>query len=150
MIPKSPTRIVLDTNVCLDLFVFRDQRWQRLMQALTDGEVEAVTRADCKMEWHIVLGYTHLGLDEAMQTAVRAEFDALIRPCEETIPDGSIKLPICRDTDDQKFIELAYQSGATMLITKDKALLRLARKTLRAGLFQIVTPEAWVDMIDRV
>ena len=29
MIPKSPTRLVLDTNVCLDLFVYRDQRWQR-------------------------------------------------------------------------------------------------------------------------
>jgi putative PIN family toxin of toxin-antitoxin system len=150
MIPKSPTRIVLDTNVCLDLFVFHDPRWLRLMQALTDGEVEAITRADCRMEWHIVLGYAHLGLDEAMQTAVRAEFDALIRPCPETVFDGSIKLPICRDTDDQKFIELAYQSNATMLITKDKALLKLARKTLKAGLFQIVTPEAWVDMIDRV
>jgi putative PIN family toxin of toxin-antitoxin system len=146
MIPKSPNRIVLDTNVCLDLFVFRDPRWLRLMQALTNGEVEAVTRADCRMEWHIVLGYTHLGLDEATQTAVRAEFDALIRPFPETTFDESMKLPICRDTDDQKFIELAYQSGATMLITKDKALLKLARKTQKAGLFQIVTPEAWVAM----
>jgi putative PIN family toxin of toxin-antitoxin system len=145
MIPKSPNRIVLDTNVCLDLFVFRDPRWLRLMQALTNGEVEAVTRADCRMEWHIVLGYAHLGLDEIMQTAVRAEFDALIRPCAETFSDASVKLPMCRDTDDQKFIELAYQSGAAMLITKDKALLKLARKTLKAGLFQIVTPEAWVD-----
>ena len=145
MIPKSPTRIVLDTNVCLDLFVFRDPRWLRLMQALSDGEVEAATRSDCRMEWQIVLGYAHLGLDEAMQTAVRAEFDALIKPFPETVFDGSIKLPICRDIDDQKFIELAYQCGATMLITKDKALLKLARKTLKAGLFQIVTPEAWID-----
>jgi len=150
MIPKSPTRIVIDTNVCLDLFVFRDPRWQRLMQALTDGEVEAVTRADCRMEWHIVLGYTHLRLDEAMQTAIRAEFDALIRLFPDTVSDGSIKLPLCRDTDDQKFIELAYQSGATMLITKDKALLKLARKTHKAGLFQIVTPEAWEGIGDRV
>ena len=150
MIPKSPPRIVLDTNVCLDLFVFRDPRWQRLMQALTDGEVEAVTRADCRMEWHLVLGYTHLRLDEAMQTAIRAEFDALIRLFPDTVSDGSIKLPLCRDTDDQKFIELAYQSGATMLITKDKALLKLARKTHKAGLFQIVTPEAWEGIGDRV
>ena len=146
MIPKSPTRIVLDTNVCLDLFVFRDPRWLRLMHALTSGEVEAVTRADCRMEWQIVLGYTHLELDEATQTAVRAEFDALIKPCADSIPTESIKLPLCRDTDDQKFIELAYQSGATMLVTKDKALLKLARKTQKAGLFQIVTPEVWVAM----
>ena len=150
MIPKSPTRIVLDTNVCLDLFVFRDPRWLRLMQAITNAEVEAVTRADCLMEWQIVLGYAHLGLDEAMQTTICAEFDALIRPCVDTIPDTSVKLPICRDTDDQKFIELAYQSGAAMLITKDKALLKLARKTQKAGLFQIVTPEVWVSTIDRL
>lgn len=149
MIPKSPTRIVLDTNVCLDLFVFRDPRWLRLMQALTHGEVEAVTRADCRMEWHIVLGYAHLGLDEAMQTAIRTEFDALIRPFPETSSDDSIKLPLCRDPDDQKFMELAYQSGATMLITKDKALLKLARKTQKAELFQIVTPEAWVEIAGR-
>jgi putative PIN family toxin of toxin-antitoxin system len=147
MRPKSPNRIVLDTNVCLDLFVFRDPRWLRLMHALTSGEVEAVTRADCRMEWQIVLGYTHLELDEATQTAVRAEFDALIKPFADIIPTESIKLPLCRDTDDQKFIELAYQSGATMLITKDKALLKVARKTQKAGLFQIVTPEVWVGMI---
>jgi predicted nucleic acid-binding protein len=83
-----------------------------------------------------------------MQTAVRAEFDALIRPCAETFSDASVKLPMCRDTDDQKFIELAYQSGAAMLITKDKALLKLARKTQKAGLFQIVTPEAWLQIND--
>ena len=147
MRPKSPNRIVLDTTVCLDLFVFRDPRWLRLMHALTSGEVEAVTRADCRMEWQIVLGYTHLELDEATQTAVRAEFDALIKPFADIIPTESIKLPLCRDTDDQKFIELAYQSGATMLITKDKALLKVARKTQKAGLFQIVTPEVWVGMI---
>jgi putative PIN family toxin of toxin-antitoxin system len=146
MIPKIPTRIVLDTNVCLDLFVFRDPRWLRLMQALIDGEVEAVTRADCRMEWRLVLGYAHLGLDEAMQARMSAEFDALIRPCTQTIADAGVKLPVCRDTDDQKFMELAYETGATMLITKDKALLKLARKTQKAGLFQIVTPEVWVGM----
>lgn len=146
MIPKSFTRIVLDTNVCLDLFVFRDARWQRLMQALMQGEIEAVTRADCRMEWQIVLGYAHLRLDSAMQASVCAEFDSLIRPFAPSIADNATKLPLCRDPDDQKFIELAHQSGAAALLTKDKALLKLARKTQKMGLFQIMTPEVWVDM----
>ena len=149
MIPNSPERIVLDTNVCLDLFVFRDPRWVRLMQALERGEVEAVTRADCRMEWQIVLGYTHLRLDAEMQAAVCAAFDALIRPWVLYTPDEMIRLPVCRDPDDQKFLELAYQSAAAVLITKDKALLKLARKTQKAGLFQIMTPEIWVGMADR-
>jgi putative PIN family toxin of toxin-antitoxin system len=146
MIPKSPERIVLDTNVCLDLFVFRDPLWVRLMQALMQGEVEAVTRADCRMEWQIVLGYAHLGLDTAMQATVCATFDGLIRPFVASTPEEAIKLPVCRDPDDQKFIELAWQSAAAVLITKDKALLKLARKTQKAGLFQIMTPEVWVGM----
>lgn len=148
MIPKSPERIVLDTNVCLDLFVFHDPRWSRLMQALTQGDVEAVTRADCRMEWQIVLGYAHLRLDTEMQAAVCTAFDGLIRqfvPSAPSVPKETIRLPVCRDPDDQKFIELAYQSAAAVLITKDKALLKLARKTQKAGLFQIMTPEVWVE-----
>lgn len=148
MIPKSPERIVLDTNVCLDLFVFRDPRWVRLMQAMIQGDVEAITRADCRREFEIVIGYAHLALDGAMQEAICAEFDALVRPLDATQPHNGVALPICRDRDDQKFIELTYQSGATTLITKDKALLKLARKSQRSGLFSIMTPERWTAMVE--
>src|SRR6185369_16914273 len=30
----SPKRIVIDTNVCLDLFVFQDPRWASLLAAI--------------------------------------------------------------------------------------------------------------------
>jgi len=47
-------------------------------------------------------------------------------------------LPRCKDPDDQKFLELAARTGANLLVSKDKALLRLARKP---GLpFRIATP----------
>ena len=144
MNPKIATRIVLDTNVCLDLFVFRDPRWVRLHAALKDGSVEAITRDDCRMEWSIVLRYPHLKLDDAARTQVAAEFDSLIRctPMPE-LNDAAVKLPICKDKDDQKFLELSRDIKADVLITKDKALLKLARKTRRDGLFAIMTPEAW-------
>jgi len=140
-----PNRIVLDTNVCLDLFVFRDPRWQNLLAALQDGSVHAVTRADCRREWQIVLGYAHLRLDEAARASCEAAFDAVIRllPDDELKPLADVRLPICRDKDDQKFLELARDAGADILITKDKALLKLARKSVKWGLFHIVAPEAW-------
>lgn len=142
--PKTVTRIVLDTNVCLDLFVFRDPRWSQLIAALKSGEVEAVTRDDCRMEWSIVLGYPHLKLDDAARTQVAAEFDALIRCTPVPVSnDAAVRLPICKDKDDQKFLELSRDIQADVLITKDKALLKLARKTRREGLFAIMTPEAW-------
>ncbi|HEV2611413.1 MAG TPA: putative toxin-antitoxin system toxin component, PIN family [Noviherbaspirillum sp.] len=141
MIPK---RVVLDTNVCLDLFVFRDPRWATLEAALRSGAIEAVTRTDCRMEWLAVLQYEHLPLDESSRAEAAIEFDAVIRCVEDTtaVPPG-IRLPLCSDPDDQKFLETALAQQAGILITKDKALLKLARKTARAGLFRILPPQDW-------
>jgi predicted nucleic acid-binding protein len=93
-----------------------------------------------------VLHYPHLKLDETGRAACSAEFDALIR-CQP-IPvamEEMQKLPICKDKDDQKFLEIARDARVDVLITKDKALLKLARKTRRDGLFAIMTPEAWTE-----
>jgi putative PIN family toxin of toxin-antitoxin system len=143
MIPK---RIVIDTNVCLDLFVFRDPRWGPLHAALKEGRVQAVTRADCRMEWLVVLEYKHLPLTPDSRPVAAAEFDALITCISPAELDSraDILLPICKDPDDQKFLEVARDSHAQMLITKDKALLKLAKRAARAGLFRIIPPEGWL------
>lgn len=144
MIPVNPPPVlVIDTNVCLDLFVFQDPRWAQLLRALEQGLVQAVTRHDCRMEWLVVLGYRQLKLDEAQRAACSAAFDALIR-CDDFPNTSGILLPRCSDRDDQKFLEVARDAKATVLISKDKAVLKLARKTAQAGLFKILTPQAWV------
>ena len=152
MIPKPPQRIVLDTNVCLDLFVFRDPRWQPLLEAMQAGAVRAVTRADCRMEWTLVLAYTKLGLDKAAREAAQAEFDRWIPLIDADVDTGvvtsSVALPVCKDPDDQKFLELAAASGAALLLSKDKALLKLARRTRKLGLFEIMSPAQWVDALN--
>jgi putative PIN family toxin of toxin-antitoxin system len=144
MIPK---RIVIDTNVCLDLFVFHDPRWHALLAALTEGRFEAVTRADCRQEWLCVLEYPHLPLDATSRPVAAAAFDALIHCLEPQIltPRADVPLPVCSDRDDQKFLELARDAGAQTLITKDKALLKLAKRTARAGLFGIISPDRWAQ-----
>lgn len=139
-----PTRVVLDTNVCLDLFVFRDARCASLLAALKVGAIEAVTRDDCRTEWRIVLDYPHLALDSASKAQSDAEFDSLITCVPTLVPSlDHVRLPICSDADDQKFLELARDARAAVLITKDKALLKLANKTARVGLFKIIRPDAW-------
>jgi putative PIN family toxin of toxin-antitoxin system len=134
--------IVLDTNVCLDLFVFHDPRWAQLAAALESGHVKAVTRADCRDEYRLVLHYPHLPLDETTRRHAAERFDALIRVVEPT--SRALRLPVCTDRDDQKFLEIARDAGAAILVTKDKALLKLARRTARENLFRILAPEAWV------
>ncbi|HEY8100822.1 MAG TPA: putative toxin-antitoxin system toxin component, PIN family [Burkholderiaceae bacterium] len=138
-------RIVLDTNVCLDLFVFNDPRWIKLHDALKNGSIKAVTRNDCRMEWLIVLDYPHLPLDAHSKLRSAAEFDALITciSVQESTSQAVAPLPLCSDPDDQKFLELARDAHAEVLITKDKALLKLARKNAKAGMFKIMSPEAW-------
>ncbi|WLI90976.1 putative toxin-antitoxin system toxin component, PIN family [Massilia sp. R2A-15] len=142
MIPVPAERIVIDTNVCLDLMVFHDPRWASLLAALESGAVEAVTRADCRDEYNVVLHYKHLPLDDDSRPLASARFDKLITV---VAPDASpVRLPVCTDRDDQKFLEVARDARAAVLITKDKALLKLARKTAQAGLFRIMLPEAWI------
>ncbi len=142
MIPAPAHRIVIDTNVCLDLFVFHDARWSLLLAALESGTLEAVARADCRDEYLAVLRYPHLPLDEDTRSVAASRFDALVKV---VAPDSkAIRLPVCTDRDDQKFLEIARDAGAGVLVTKDKALLKLARRAAREGLFRILTPEAWV------
>lgn len=142
MIPAPAKPIVIDTNVLLDLFVFEDPRWTGLLAALESGAVRAVTRADCRDEYLAVLRYPHLPLDEARRAQAAARFDSLLAV---VAPDAKhVRLPVCTDRDDQKFLELARDAGAEVLITKDKALLKLGRKTAREGMFRIMLPEAWL------
>ncbi|HET6804395.1 MAG TPA: putative toxin-antitoxin system toxin component, PIN family [Frateuria sp.] len=136
-----PPRVVLDTNVCLDLFVFADPRCADLAAALFAGEVEAVTSADCHDEWLAVLEYPRVALDASVRGPAMRDFDARVRVLPATA--AAIALPRCADPDDQKFVVLAAAAGARWLLSRDNALLRLGRRTLRDAGFAILTPEQW-------
>ncbi len=49
---------------------------------------------------------------------------------------------ICRDPDDQKFLDLALLVDASFLVTRDRALLDLRRPALRRYSLLIVRPDA--------
>jgi putative PIN family toxin of toxin-antitoxin system len=139
-----PNRVVIDTNVCLDLFVFRDSRYQSLLDTLRDGRLRAVTSEHCRKEWLFILSYSHLPLNEESKATAIAEYDSLFTLIFlDATPEG-IVLPVCKDKEDQKFVALAYAAKASLLLTKDKALLKLAKRTARMGLFAIASPDAWL------
>ncbi|HEX5305805.1 MAG TPA: putative toxin-antitoxin system toxin component, PIN family [Dyella sp.] len=144
-------RIVLDTNVCLDLFLFRDAACAALAAALGGGQVQAVADARCRNEWLRVLEYPSVPIRPEQRAGLRERFDAVVQllPAAPT-PNPLAPLPTCRDPDDQMFLELAQASGAPWLISKDRDLLKLARRTRKAGLFLILKPEQWsAALIDR-
>ncbi|MFZ6747676.1 putative toxin-antitoxin system toxin component, PIN family [Undibacterium sp. Ren11W] len=141
----TPTLVVIDTNVCLDLFVFNDPRWVPLLEGLKNGNIKAVTRADCHNEWLAVLEYPHLPIKTEHKKNIIDMFDKFIQVVAP--PEKSVLLPRCSDKDDQKFLEIARDTNAKVLITKDKALLKLARKIQILASYSILTPEKFLSTL---
>lgn len=126
---------MLDTNVVLDCLHFADPVALPILHALEEGRIECRATQATLDELQRVLGYPALRLDAAMQERIGTRYRALAG-CVEAA--GLATLPRCRDADDQKFLELAAAAGAVALVSKDRALLKLAG---RRGLgFRILTP----------
>lgn len=139
--PAAPLRVVLDTNVLLSLFVFADSRFAPLRARIDSGGWQAITNAACFGEFRRVLGYPMFALTQQQQADVLAAYAAHVIHHDGLPPAAAVPLPRCKDRDDQKFLELARDSGANWLVTADKDLLRLARRDKLRGLFRILTPE---------
>lgn len=143
MTTARPRRIVLDTQVVLDLLHFEDPRTQSLRTAIDAGMAQVVSDEACRAEFLRVLSYPALGMSPATRTGLEACFDALVAerivpvPREVVVPP----LPRCRDHDDQKFLELALAAGAHFLLTRDAELLRLAPRCAKQGRFLVLAPE---------
>lgn len=130
-------RLVLDTNVVLDLFHWGNVDAVPIMAALESGQIECCVDARTLDELHRVLSYPQLKLTPEMQVDRYTRYSKLV----QMIPDGEAPpLPRCKDRDDQKFLELAARCQANYLVSKDKALLRLKGRTTLS--FQILKPLA--------
>lgn len=137
--PAAGATVVLDTNTVLALWMFRDPALQALRTWLDAGGGILATRDDALEELRHVLAYPRFALDPPRQDALFADYRARTTPAAGAGPCAT--LPACRDPDDQKFLEIASAAGAAWLLTRDKALLRLARHRLVRARFAIVTPE---------
>jgi predicted nucleic acid-binding protein len=118
--------LVLDTNVALDLLVFRDPSAAALDQGLASGALCWIATAAMRAEFERVLGYAPVAsrLARSERTAQQAldEFDARSR----LVDVAPVSSPTCSDPDDQPFIDLAVQHRC-LLLTNDAAVLALRR-----------------------
>ncbi|MGH8618550.1 MAG: PIN domain-containing protein [Burkholderiales bacterium] len=143
-----PLRLALDTNVWLDWLVFDDPLIQPLKAAVAAGRAGIVIDDPCEDELIRVLAYPVRKVvpEVPVQAARLAEcrritsgFRIQEAGFSGTSP-GLAPLPVCSDPDDQKFLELARNADADCLVTKDKALLVLARHKRLPPPFRILTP----------
>ena len=144
--PAGKPRLVLDTHVWLDWLVFEDPGVIRIRNAVGTGRAEVYIDAVCEEELVRVLarGFAKRTVDAAAQAACLASCRRLARRIDSAAPEAArAGLPRCGDPDDQKFLEAALAANAQFLITKDRKLLALARKSLP---FSIVTPADFPKM----
>jgi len=130
-------RLILDTQVWLDWLVFDERSLAGLRAAVSEGRAEVLIDAACLAELERVLAYP-LGRN--------VDIAACLGRCDEivkkiTTPTTEVALPACRDPDDQKFLTLAAATRADCLVTRDRELLRLARRC--AAHFAILPPSAF-------
>lgn len=144
MPPATGSRaLVLDTNIVLDLLVFADPATATLPALLAAGRLRWIATPGMRLELARVLGYPQivprLAFYGLTPEAVLARFDAAVQPAEPA-PCSSA---ICKDADDQPFIDLAVAHGA-ILLSKDRAVLQLRRHLglLGAAVAREVAPAA--------
>lgn len=157
-------RLVLDTNVWLDWLVFDDAAVAPIRDAVAHGRAEVYINRATEAELERVLAYD-LGKrsidagaqakcmercrsvakrlqergNESAHAAAAAAGGAAARVAAGAASAAFAGLPRCSDPHDQKFLELALAANADVLVTKDRALLDLARRKLP---FRIVAPQA--------
>ena len=142
-----PLRLVLDTNVWLDWLVFDDPSVLSLKAAVVAGEAEIFMTSVCAVELARVLAspLRKATLDAAAQAQCLEEYRRTVRWVDASSRRDADRLPVCRDPDDQKFLELANDCAADFLVTRDRALLVLGRRKVQPLSFRIVTPEVFGD-----
>lgn len=136
-----PTRLVLDTNIVMDMLHFANRHTKPLQAAINAGQLRCFTDTQCLAELERVTGYPEFGLNEAARQALIENYRKFVVVCDADGEENYL-LPRCRDADDQKFLILGARCKAELLITRDKLLLKLARHRHKPPPYAIVTAEA--------
>lgn len=147
-------KLVLDTNVVIDWLVFDDAFLASFREQVRTRCVEVITHAPAVEELRRVLGYPVLKLSAERQAAVLEQYTGLVSFFEGGVaragalasatasePAGAagaqsdlpLGFPRCRDSDDDPFLHLAWRAGADALVSRDKAVLKLAKKARKFG-----------------
>lgn len=138
---KNLMRLVLDTNIVMDMLHFSDRHTHPLQSLIVDGKLQCFSDTDCLAELERVTGYLEFGLDLAARNTLMERYRGFVTVCD-AVDEENYPLPRCRDADDQKFLILAARCKADLLITRDKLLLRLVRHRHKPPPFSILTAEA--------
>ena len=125
--------IILDTNILLDIFVFEDVRADRLRNAVLNRQIKTYSHQTSAEELRDVISRPLFALEEARQAEVMRQWQSLSQSIED--PKLEAAPWKCQDPDDQIFLDLAFTVRPSILISKDNAVLKLATRALKEGVW---------------
>ena len=116
-------RLVLDTNVILDLLVFKDPSAESIRHLLDAKLVDAVRSEASMLELVEVIQRPTFKLSREEQEAILQAWESSARLLENAAIEPA---PFtCRDLDDQVFLDMAYSIRPALLLSKDLRVLEL-------------------------
>jgi predicted nucleic acid-binding protein len=129
MTPKDTPApvIVLDTNIVLDWLVFRDPNCVGLQASMEGGALSWIATRAMRDELVHVLERDSLDSWMPDTHAIWRSWDRWCVQVRDPAPGDPTTRPRCSDPGDQKFIDLAIECKARWLLSRDRAVLRLAR-----------------------
>jgi predicted nucleic acid-binding protein len=134
--------VVLDTNAVLDWLVFRHPTCASWADQMSSGRVRWIASDAMRQEFAGVLGRPKLQAWQPTPREVWAAWDRWAEMKDPSPPACAAGRLRCTDPDDQKFVDLALAHGARWLVSRDRAVLKLGRRTRSLGL-EVLTPDAW-------
>jgi predicted nucleic acid-binding protein len=141
----GPFHIVLDTNVVLDWLVFRNATLAPIAAAIESGQLRWIATTAMRNELAHVLGRGVVSAWSPDESALWIHWDRWVLVVDEPPKPALSHRLRCTDVDDQKFIDLAV-SRARWLVSRDRAVLKLARRAAPLGL-KVMSPAQW-DAVD--
>ena len=124
-------RLVLDTNVILDLLVFKDPSAEPIRLLLDAKLVDAVRSEASILELVDVIQRPTFKLSREEQEIILQAWESSTRLLENAAIESA---PFtCRDLDDQVFINMAYSLRPALLLSKDLRVLELQAIAKRHG-----------------
>jgi uncharacterized protein len=137
--PGNASAVVLDTNAVLDWLLFANPALNPWARAIQARQLRWLACPRMQHELLATAGKSSLAKwnpDSERMLTHWADWVEM-RPDPPTPPAEPLR---CTDADDQVFLDLALAEGARWLVTRDRALLKLARRAAPRGLL-IVIPE---------
>jgi len=130
-------KIVFDINTVVSALLFNNGQLSWLRHYWRRSNVTSLASETTVNELIRVLAYSKFQLEPDEIEILLADFIPYVTVIDVVARKSN---PLCRDADDQMFVDLAISGKADLLVTGDKALLAMSLHC------EIITPREFSDL----